>query len=523
MKFKKYVLSFLFTVCLIMPVVFLISSCKDDSSPTQYIREVQNEVAWEFCDVGSFSQEGGARGSTLDTNAVNKGSIISYDIILRNDQDINKLKVFVNGVEVEYERYPEFSTDVVIDDTEWQRAGKVTVKNVSSDSIFSATCSSKIVKFKFATEQGVDLTGDQRTILSDFIFSNGTSLAEIINGIGYTEISFADYFNNGGFKVKCDKKVGYYKVDNYSVIENGYFSPVFSKDLNEYLIMSNNSLRNENTIIIKPENIDVNTYKINYVNTTALSVKATNLENNFELLPGDLAFGVSAEREIEYEFTLNKEYDVDISNAELYVLDTKLDRFSANEDKIVWKFNSKEYLPCQFLKNPTTNSYDRLSESSLNRYNVTLKGLDFTNYGSLCKITLDVADDDLEHKAGVDYYSPAYDIYYYDLQNTVYVKYDSERQTNEYLTWVYLQMFEKAFTKFEITKGTGSPVTIDVAEKLSEFNNGVYKIDDLGIEIRIFTISSGTETSNVTSVDEIDCYQIVFSFTGEDSFIVNIK
>lgn len=522
MRFKKYVLSFLFAVCLIMPVVFLTSACKDnDKTPVQYICDVQNESGWNFYDVDSYSENGNF--GTITTGAVNKGTSVSYDLFLRDDYDINTLKVYANETEIPLQRNSAYSTDVIIDTSNFQKAGKVTVENISCDTVLSVKCSYKKIKFKFVIDSGNDLTGDQRKILSDFSFNGDKTLGLLVNEDLFIELPYNEYAENGGMIFKCAYKVGYYSLSDYDMVENGYFSPLFTPSLNEYLIGLDNSVGNENVVAIKPENIDVNSYIVKFLNTSAIQIKATNLEDNLELLRGDLDVGVSAEREIEYEFTLNKEYNVDISNAELYVFDTKLERASETADKIVWKFNSKTNLPCQFVKQLELNSNNRIFNDSISYYGVTLKGLDFTNT-SLSKISFSVDDKDFSSKLYTEYFTNNAIAYYYDLQNTVYVRYDaSEFASNEYTVMVNLSSYEKRFGVFEIIKDGQAPVTINISEKLSLFENGIYKDNELGIKFSIYHSVGATEVTDIKSVDEIDFYYITFTVTEGGSFIVNLK
>lgn len=521
MKLKKYVLSFLFAVCLIMPVLFLTSACKEKNKiPVQYTCNVQNALGWNFYDVGTYAPEEGRMG-TITTGHVDKGTSVSYDIVLRDDYDINTLKVFANETEIPLQRNPAFSTDGTIDVLNCQKAGTITVENISCDTVLTVTCSYKKVKFKFVTESGNDLTGEQRTILSDFVFEDGKSLGLLVNENLFVEDFYNEYAENGGIIFKCAKKIGYYEVDGENMVENGYFSPILTTSLNEYLIGFNESVGNVNTVVLKAEYIKVNSFTIQVSNTTALQVKATNLENNTELLPGDLGAGVSAEREIEFEFTLNKEYNVDISKAELYVFNTKIERASETADKIVWKINSKNYLPCQFLKDVELNSYKRVFDYYLNHYGLNLKGLDFTN-SSLSKIFVRVDDKDFDSSKNINYFSSMEKAYYYDLQNTVYVMYDAESVNNEYEICLDFLFYEKRYGVFEIVKNGQAPVTIDVSEKLSLFENGIYKDEELGIQFRIYDLDAAVIT-DVKNVEEIDRYFLTFTITEGVSYEVILK
>ena len=396
---------YIFAILALMLPCFALAGCGEEKRVEVL---AQNQLYCKIIKKGTFSHNGTNylyNELMLDSELLN--TEVSYDIVLDDSYDADTLKVFANGAEITWTKAGDYNNDTVVNNFGEQVVGSFSYV-LKANTQFTVECKEKTLNFKFAIKDNATLTNEQKTILNDFYFSSEKSLLEYIEndwsiGITFSEIRERDLL------LACNKKIGYYNT--FEVFENASLMSNWTEEKNGYRITnlmydsSTNiqSIKNQNTLIINPEGLQISAIEFNHNEGSILEITSTDV---------DLNSAIRTDANAKILIRLVEKEGIDVENAVLYINGSLVPKTGTH-----WiVFTSK--LPIEYLEyNAGYDNYSYEVIRCISQYNIEIKNVVVTDETKLTKI-IGVADD-AKIRGASYFYSPVEGVYYAEHDETM--------------------------------------------------------------------------------------------------------
>lgn len=250
---KKFLLCFLFLI-LLSPALVLAGCGK-----SEFNVEIGESGAVQFVDFGTFNS---STQETLEptTGIFKREQTVKYDLVVPNTIDINSIKVFNNGEEIEWTKNANYDSTCIVTPDKFQVAGTVEIKleNCKDDLNLTASASEKKIKFRFKFAEGEELTSQALEIMSDLKIDFSIPLVSIVSDNFEVSLAYSEAVETG-IKIYSSKSTGYYKFDKENdFVQDGILKFNSSSGENEHMFsITLKTLRDENLIILNPTAIQV--------------------------------------------------------------------------------------------------------------------------------------------------------------------------------------------------------------------------------------------------------------------------
>lgn len=319
-----------------------------------------------------------------------KGENVIIDVWLCEVYDVDTLKIYSNETELTLQKDENFSESNLVS-TDLSKVGYITLENIQSDVTLKFEVEERDITYSFVLAQDVDetLLSEKQNMLEDFVLSDQTNLYEAITNQNYVySTKYSKIKDINAIELNCNKKIGYYNIDNLIVDDNCYLFKNAEKNKYSYNINTPNF---ENEVKINPEVIKVNSFCVINDCGGILDISTKNSTDYSDL---------SANSNEVVTLTLKDAYNVDLTNVELYINDYKVE---LTNNSYVFQINSM--FPVDFSPYAETS------------YTVTVKNIGTENVNGLKSVKINNA------QINTDYSSSAVNHYCLN-DNTIYYEKD---------------------------------------------------------------------------------------------------
>lgn len=250
---KKILLCFMFLIFL-SPALVLAGCGK-----SEFNVEVGETGPVQFVDSGAFNS---STQETLEPTIgiFKREQTVKYDLVVANTIDINSIKVFNNGEEIEWTKNENYDSNCIVTPDKFQVAGTVEIKleNCKDDLNLTASASERKIKFRFQFDESEELTSQALEIMNDFKIDFSIPLVSIVRENFEISLVYSEAVEIG-IKIYSSKSTGYYKFDRENeFVEGGVLKFNSSLGEDEHMFsITLKTLKGENIVTLNPNTIQI--------------------------------------------------------------------------------------------------------------------------------------------------------------------------------------------------------------------------------------------------------------------------
>lgn len=477
----KKKLFYIFTLLVLaVPCCFALTGCgKDKNKMVAVVSQTSYECS--IVKQNSFVNN----GSTSPVHDyVDAGVEVTYDIVISDTIDADSLKVFANGVEISWTKNTSYQDDVFIESSNRQVVGSITV-TPTEDTEFSVEYKEKTLEFNVKVKDDAVLTDAQKAVLSDFKFNNDRTILEMIEGNMSIGTNYSEIFYQNGLLLKSSKTIGYYI--NYDFFTNANLVGTWTQEKNEYHISSlmynettnQTEIKKQNTLIIDPEQLNVNTVSIRQ-----------DIGSMLELLSSDVnVYSVfRADANATIYIKLVEKAGFDLSNATVWINGTEIPKTGD-----AWILLTSK-LPLDYLEYSGEDEiYSQNVLDCTSHYNIEVKNVVVQDTSNITKLVATTDVDEAQVVTNGYYYNTGNGEFYFEQQ--------SDTQSEIAIDYAFYnnntaQDYAGKYIVVTKNKDQANAVVINLSEHI-EKGETTFTVDGCRVLINLNT-ENPTKLSNVT-------------------------
>lgn len=516
---KKLKMIAILICAILVPSTFLLVGCNKNTNnneqPTEQTTPVVPEavvsnLSIEKADYVYLLNENSS--TDLATRLENKESK-TYDVYLKNNYDLDSLKILVGGSEVSWTKNSTLpDADEV--NLNFSKVGKVTLGNYSEDKAVTFSANQKLINVKLSWWQDDpekqdqnNLTASEKNTLMNFQFVNfgetgSVSVAGKINGTGIFSFTYEQFTNlHASLYIRDNQKVGYYGSGTNSGLNLFEDKDACSYDLSKnYFVYqvtpvaetykTNYELVVNPRLLARPTSYKIENESSSIITLGSTTIATTELED-------------SSTDEFSVQFTFNLPTDADLDGVTIYCYDTQIDDAKISKAQNVWTISmDKSKLPIDYFDTTLAESETAVDYTGFDaltykfrveniKFGDTVSKVEFSVIGQgPSSITQNLNKQGSKH-------------FYID-GNVAYI--DGTTDGN-YFLFSYTTSNLNRSTKLIIhdREIEGSRSEFLLSNKLSEFQavegeNGKYSLTVSGIEITVDVGSAELDVANITEI-----------------------
>lgn len=520
---SKKLKMFAILICaILLPSTFLLVGCNKNTNnneveqptePTTPVapEEIVSNLSIEKADYVYLRNENSS--TDVATKLENKESK-TYDVYLKNNYDLDSLKILVGGTEVAWTKNSDVSnTDDV--NLNFTKVGKVTLGNYSEDKVVTFNATQKLIKVKLSWWQDDpekadpnNLTASEKNSLMNFHFINygktgSVSVAGKINGTGVFEFTYDQFTSlNASLYIRGNQKAGYYGNGTDSGMKLFEDKDACSYDMsNDYYVYQitpvAETYKTSYELVVNPRLMTRPTsYKIENESSKILTLGSTTVATT------ELEDSSTEEFSVQFTFTLPT--SANINDAIVYCYDTQIEDSKITKVGNVWTIlMDKSKLPIDYFNTTLEEDETAIDWTGFDAVTFKFRVENISFDDTVSRVDVVVSGETITPNLDLDSSN-----HFYIDGNTAYVDGNTDGNTDgNYYMFSVATSNLKGNTQIIVHDRNQSDPRSDflLINRLSEFQavdgqTGKYSLTVSGVEITIDVGSAELNIANITQI-----------------------